>query len=350
MAAVTGPLFILGAGAVTAAGLDAAQTTAAIRASFSAASENWLLEPLGISQTVARIPSHWQLRSDDGEWLVNMATRALDEAMRDSAHPSESTALLLAPPESFRGHPAFAAVPPSAFFARVAGATGRRFHPSSRAVDGGAAASVGLLDRIGALLDGGAAQVVLGGVDSLVNETDIARLRRADRLKTPDNAQGFVPGEGACFVRIARGSETGEAAVAAIRGAGLAQEKDSALSDRFSQGRALLSALRDATSAQGGPREADVDFVVSNGNGERYSGLEQLIARPRFYRTRRERLVVAYPAMTVGEIGAASGALALMLAADSLAKGYAPGRVAMCEVASEGGLRAAAVLGAVRQG
>jgi len=69
-----------------------------------------------------------------------------------------------------------------------------------------------------------------------------------------------------------------------------------------------------------------------------------LIARPRFYRTRRERLATAYPAMTVGDVGAASGALALMLAADSFTNDYAPGPVAMCEVASEGGLRAAAVM------
>jgi 3-oxoacyl-[acyl-carrier-protein] synthase-1 len=55
-------------------------------------------------------------------------------------------------------------------------------------------------------------------------------------------------------------------------------------------------------------------------------------------------MATAYPAMTVGDIGAASGALALMLAADSFRDDYAPGAVAMCEVASESGLRAAAVV------
>ena len=69
-----------------------------------------------------------------------------------------------------------------------------------------------------------------------------------------------------------------------------------------------------------------------------------MIARPRFYRTRREMLPTAYPAMTFGEVGTAGAALALMVAADSLAEGYAPGPVAMCEIASEGGLRAAAVV------
>ena len=65
---------------------------------------------------------------------------------------------------------------------------------------------------------------------------------------------------------------------------------------------------------------------------------EQLIARPRFYRTRRERLPTAYPAMTIGDVGAAGGALALMLAADSFLNDYAPGPTVACEVASENGL------------
>ena len=48
-------------------------------------------------------------------------------------------------------------------------------------------------------------------------------------------------------------------------------------------------------------------------------------------------------------IGAAGGALAFMLAADSLRNGYAPGPIAMCEVASESGLRAAAIVGDIRR-
>ena len=42
--------------------------------------------------------------------------------------------------------------------------------------------------------------------------------------------------------------------------------------------------------------------------------------------------------------GAAGGALALMLAADSFLNDYAPGKTAVCELASENGLRAAAVM------
>ncbi|RVD20932.1 hypothetical protein [Mesorhizobium sp. M4B.F.Ca.ET.017.02.2.1] len=338
------PLYVVGSGAVTAAGLDARQTLAAIRASLSAFEEMTLAEPFGAVQIVSRIPTHHQLRRTQGKWLVNMAARAAKEAFRTGARASEATAILLTPPESFRKHPAYEDIAPPEFLAAVIKATGQRFHAGSRAVDGGAAASIGLLERAREIMERqGVEQVLLGGVDSLVNDTDLARLEQAGRLKGEDNAQGLVPGEAAAFVRLTLNPEGGSPVHATIHGVGVSEEKDSVLSDRYSQGRALLAALHDAVRGSG-PSESDIDFVVSNSNGERYSGLEQLIARPRFYRTRRERLPTAYPAMTIGDIGAAGGALALMLAADSFLNDYAPGPTVACELSSENGLRAAAVM------
>ncbi|MBZ9776996.1 hypothetical protein [Mesorhizobium sp. CO1-1-8] len=329
---------------MTPAGLNAPQTVAAIRAGLSAFEEMILNEPLGATQIVARIRAHSRLRRTDGQWLVNMAARAIGEALRSGTCPSDTTAILLAPPESFRNHPAYGDIAPPDFLTAVMSATGQKFHVASRAIDGGAAASIGLLERALEMMEQqGVGQVLLGGVDSLVNDTDFARLGRAGRLKGADNAQGLVPGEAAAFVRLTPKPEGKARVHAAIHGVGLAQEQDSVLSERYSQGRALLGALRDAVSGSG-PSEPDIDFVISNGNGERYGGWEQLIARPRFYRTRREILPTAYPAMTIGDIGSAAGALALMLAADSLLKDYAPGPTAVCELASENGLRAAAVM------
>lgn len=338
------PLYVAGAGAVTPAGLNARQTIAAIRASLSAFEEKILTDPFGAVQIVSRIPTHYQLRRTEGEWLVNMAARAMGEALRTGEIEPEATAILLTPPESFRNHPAYSDIAPPDFLAAVIAATGQKFHAASRAVDGGAAASIGLLERAVELVEQqDVEQVLLGGVDSLVNDMDFARLGRAGRLKGADNAQGLVPGEAAAFVRLTREPEGKAYVHAAIHGVGLAQEQDSVLSERYSQGRALLGALRDAVAGTG-PSEPDIDFVISNGNGERYSGWEQLITRPRFYRTRREILPTAYPAMTIGDIGAAGGALALMLAADSFLRDYAPGPTVVCELASENGLRAAAVM------
>ncbi len=347
MAALSAPLFVSGAGAVTPGGLCAPQTLAAIRASISSFGQFALSEPAGAVQVAAMVPAHWKLKRSYGEWLQNMAARAIGEAMESSPAPAEATALLVAPPESFREHPAYRTVPPREFLAALIRASGFAFHPASRAVDGGAAAGIGLLGRADELLrDAGLAQVLLGGVDSLVNQVDMARLARAGRLKSGDNAQGVVPGEGAVFVRLTRLAEGEGQAAAAIRGYGIAQEEDSVLTEKYSQGRAQLAAFRDAVDDGHGPSEADISFIASNANGERYLAWEQMIARSRFFRTRRETFPTAYASMTVGDMGSAGGAMTLLLAADSLRSGYAPGPVAMCEVSSEGGLRAAATLSA----
>ncbi|WP_434725257.1 beta-ketoacyl synthase N-terminal-like domain-containing protein [Mesorhizobium sp. RIZ17] len=344
MAAMKRPLYVSGAGAVTPAGLNAPQTMAAIRAGLSAFEEIMLAEPLGQTQIAAPIPTRAKLRRTEGRWLVNMASRAIREALWTGSGASEGTAILLTPPESLRKHPAYDDIAPQDFLATVIKATGLRFHAASRAIDGGAAASIGLLERALEVMEQqGVEQVLLGGVDSLVNDADLARLGQAGRLKAENNAQGLVPGEAAAFVRLTRLPEGKSPILVAIHGVGLAQEQDNVLSERYSQGDALLEALRNAVNGSG-PSEPDIDFVISNSNGERYSGWEELIVRPRFYRTRREILPTAYPAMTIGDIGAAGGALALMLAADSLLNDYAPGPTAVCELASENGLRAAAVM------
>lgn len=342
------PLYVSGAGAVTAAGLNARQTLAAIRASLSAFEDAVLATPFGATQVVARIPARSRLRRTEGQWLVNIAARAVRETLLTGKINSEATAILLTPPESFRNHPAYADIAPADFLAAIIATTGQKFHASSRAADGGAAASIGLLERAAELMElQDVEQVLLGGVDSLINAVDLARLGQARRLKSEENAQGLIPGEGAAFIRLTRAPDGKAQIQVAIHGVGLAHETDSVLSERYSQGHALLEALRDAVKGSG-PSEPDIDFVVSNGNGERYSGWEQMLTRPRFYRTRREILPTALPAMTVGDIGAASGALVLMLAADSFLKEYAPGATAACELASENGLRAAAVLTHVR--
>lgn len=337
------PLYIAGGGAVTAAGLDFRQTLAAIRANLTAIEVQGFFD-LGLSQAVSRIPAHHELRKTHAAWLINMAARAINEALASGDIAAEDTVLLFTPPESFRNHPLYDGIQPSALLASLTGEIGKRFHPSSRALDGGAAAGIGLIGRVEELLASQAAhQVILGGMDSFLNERDLARLSAAGRLKGQENSQGLVPGEGAVFVRLTREPDVKSALSAAIPGFGLASERDTVLSERHSQGRAVVDALT-ATISEAGASEADVGFVVSNSNGERYSGWEQMICHPRFYRTRRDKLSIAYPAMTVGDIGAASGALTLLVAADSLSKGYAPNTVAMCEVASEGGLRAAALV------
>ena len=128
-----------------------------------------------------------------------------------------------------------------------------------------------------------------------------------------------------------------------ILGLGIGYERESVLGPKYSVGEGFRAALHDAASQAGG--EPRVDFVVSTFNGERYGAWEAMIHRSRFYRTRREQLPIIYPAMSVGEIGAGAAGLAVIIAATAIGRGYAPGSIAMCEVASDEGLRAACMVG-----
>ncbi|MBZ9942457.1 hypothetical protein LB533_15285 [Mesorhizobium sp. BR1-1-13] len=344
---MNGPIHIVGAGATTAAGLDARQTLASFRAAHSALEETLLFDDKLVVQISAVIPAHAAKAETPFAWLRNLAARALSNALAGTNKPASQTAVIMTLPESFRSHPAFDANPRATFLKSVIRETKHDFNAASIQIDGGAAAVIHAVEIAAEMLHHpGIAQVIVGGVDNLVNKYDIARLGEARRLKNAENAQGLVPGEGSAFVNLALRPNQHAPYSATINNVAVFSERDAALTTRYSQGRAMLDALRKAASGPG-PAEPQINFVVSNGNGERYGALEALIYRSRFYRTRREILPTAYPAMTVGDIGAASGALALMVAADSLTKGYAPGPVAMVEVASEGGLRAAAVVSRV---
>jgi 3-oxoacyl-[acyl-carrier-protein] synthase-1 len=185
-------------------------------------------------------------------------------------------------------------------------------------------------------------------VDSLANHEDVERLAGAGRLHLSDvNPQGVIPGEAAAFVFIGGSMETRRTApLAQIVGLGRSEEQDGVLGDRYSTGaattHALLAALDDAAA-----NEPDIDLRVSDMNGERYRAWESMLSTTRFYRTHRERLITWYPAASVGDTGAAAGALGLVIAAMGLARGYAPGRLAMLEASSDGGLRAACLMSSI---
>jgi 3-oxoacyl-[acyl-carrier-protein] synthase I len=205
------------------------------------------------------------------------------------------------------------------------------------------AAALGIAARC---LDAGkATHVILGGVDTYVLEGEYVRLDTAGRLRTEGTAQGLTPGEAAAFVLLSNQPVTDAKTSAAILGWGEGAEPHSATSESYSQGRGMVAALRAAVS-RSGTEEAAIEWVISNGNGERYASWESLLARARFYRTHRERLLTTYPAMSVGETGSASGTLALLAAAHAFSRGYCPGRTAMIEVSSEGDGRTACVVAA----
>ena len=347
---MTEPLYVRGGGAVTPVGLDARQTCAAIRGRVANFRRIVRSQPFGTNQFVARVPAHWKLRSVPAEWLVNLAARAVKEIIDRHRLNVRETALILIPPEPFR-HDVFEN---NETVGSLAGLVARKidahFSSAAQIATGGAASLVAGLRHAARLLTSGeATHVIVGGVDTYVLDEEYARLETAGRLRTEGTAQGLTPGEGAAFALLSAHPPANGERSTAIFGVGDAAEPDTALSDHQSQGRAMLAALKTAL-AEGGAQESSLGWVISNANGERYGALESLVTRARFYRTRREIMPTTYPAMSVGETGSASGTLALLVATHGFVRGYAPSKLAMIELSSEGPGRAACLVAAVGRG
>jgi 3-oxoacyl-[acyl-carrier-protein] synthase I len=336
-------LDIFSVGAVTSVGLDALQSAAAYRARISGLKKDYPLTPPLEPLTVATIPVHYSLRTTEDGWLVNMAVRAIRESLRRESLPRR-IALILTLPEAERMHPGLVDSDPGTLVATIKERVGDARISVAYASDAGGAGIATGLEMARDLLHRREVDACLvGGVDSLVNEVDVDRLRAAGRILEPENPKGLIPGEGAAVILVAPAGY-GSKALATLYGVGSAIEQDPVTGTRLSQGRGFGKALRGAISNSGMP-ESSVSFRVSTVNGEHYTVWESVFYPPRVYRTRRESFPVWYTASSFGDVGAASGALSVAIAAVSIAGGYAPGRYAMCESSSESGLRGACLVG-----
>ena len=337
------PVTLIGTGAVTAVGLTASQSCAAIRAGLSAFSEVMLFAPPREPVLGASVPARAHLKSPPARWLGSMAARAIREAIGDRELDLSRTALFLALADAYRQHAAVEG-DPSAVLRAIQRRFQSTFHSSSMIIQRGRAGAFEALAAARVLLERGVVtHCLVGGVDSLVNGADAQRLSTAGRLHDFDNPQGTIPGEGAAFWLLASEREAG---VAQLLGVGLDQEVDSALGERYAVGQGLRSALT-AAARNADCDETLVNFRVSDMNGERYHAWDSTLGASRFYRAPRPELPVWYPASCTGDIGAAAGALSVIFAANAITRGYASGPIAMCEASSDDGLRAACLVAPV---
>jgi 3-oxoacyl-[acyl-carrier-protein] synthase-1 len=346
-------LELLGRGAVTAVGLTAAQTCAAIRAGIR---RNAPIEPHVLAhqepRVGARVSADSRLRSDEAAWLLNLAARALRECEPET---SPETVLLWLVPEGHRAHP-LSQVGDSELLVRLELLMNRRFGPSSRVLRSGAAGCVEALGLARELIDGGAAtRCLIGGADSLLRRVDLDALNRDRRLLGAAQSQGMVPGEGAAFMLVGRVEEGGDPRAIRVRGLGIGYERNTVLGGEYSVGEALSSALTTAI-ADAGLSESEIGFVTGNYNGERYDAWETTHHNARSYQTRRERLPMLWPAASVGEIGVAGGVLAILAAAAAIEGEYASvvgegaeATTAAVQVRSDGELRGVVVVGGVAE-
>jgi len=182
------------------------------------------------------------------------------------------------------------------------------------------------------------------GVDSYLHPDTFIWLE-ADRRFGPTARSGMIPGEAAGCLALASPrlrKRLGMPRLAAIAGAATAHEQFLPGSETGSLGAGMTQAVLAAFAGHQLPRDA-ADAVYVDVNGERYRSEEWAFVALRAH----EAIRAAHhdvPATCWGDVGAASGALAGMLAVQAWTRGYAAGPRALLVNGSPHGLRGAVLL------
>ena len=227
--------------------------------------------------------------------------------------------------------------------------SGRRFSADSRVLLAGANSMVIGLEYARRLLREGKADCcVIGGVDSLLDQITLQGLELSRRLKKPINPDGVIPGEAACFTSWAVRRPDHRPVTLQLHGVGTCENlAESGAGDL--PGTALTAAMR-AAFAEAGVPNGTLSWEITDLTGERELFVEHAVAVTRVFTDPQPRLQVWHQAMSLGTIGAASGAGAMAWAATAVVKGYAPGRNVLCVASSDFERKSALIVGAVPEG
>lgn len=331
---------VVAVAARTPVGLTAESCAAAVRAGISRLKEYPWIDPRGqpiVLATDARLDRNTEAR----ERMVAMVEHVLAEACAKLDRTPTSPSLLrvlLALPET---RPGFSEKDASWVLEIIRS----RFRPSRSkvTVELAGRGHAGAVQAVAKALarDDRDAMFLIVGADSHHHVDTFQWLDRERRLARATIRNGFVPGEGAGCIALASVELVRRlqlARLAIVRGAQMAQETQLRESETGSLGVAMSRAVE----ALHLPNES-VDAIYLDLNGERYRSEEWGFVALRASRLWKSLDYFA-PADSWGDIGAAFGALAAVLAVQSFVRRYSTGPRALILAGSESGSRGAMLI------
>jgi 3-oxoacyl-[acyl-carrier-protein] synthase-1 len=338
-------IYVIGAGAQTPVGRSVLSAAAAVRCGISAYAEHpFMIDKHGEPMVVAR-----------AEWLNEtlpledrIADLAVDAAL-EAVYPIGERLAELRPEIAI--HLALSAENLSTDTERQRVAerliVESGFTAGDRRVeivaDGHAGGLLSLKRAVQQLRSGAAQLCLVGGADSWLDPQCLEAIDNAGRLHSVNYSWGFTPGEGAGFCLIATGDTVrrlGLEPLAQILAVATAEETKLMGTKTVCIGEGLTAAFRDVLN-----REHLVSHCFCDFNGETYRAEEYgfAICRTRGYFVDPGRFTAA--AECWGDVGAASGSLALTLPLAAWSRGYANGPVSLAWSSSASApLRGAAVV------
>jgi 3-oxoacyl-[acyl-carrier-protein] synthase I len=342
------PIVIVGMGACTPLGLDAASTAAAVRAGISVFSEHpYIMHSGGERVRLAR--AQWlDTELQGSKRLGSLMWPAIDEAlepMQRADAPPLRCAVALALPSP---RPGIAPDLPATMNALIGDRYAKVFSAAALYPMGHAAGLLAIDAACRRLQAGGLDACMVAGVDSYVDPDALEWLEECDQLHSagPDNnAWGFVPGEAAGALLLMSADtarDCGLDALGVILATGSAMEPKRIKTNTVCLGEGLTQAFRAVLT--GLPEGSRISDIYCDLNGEPYRadeyGFSCLRARAAFVSPSD----FIAPADCWGDVAAAGGPLHVMLSVVAGRKGYAQGPLALACASSEGGERAAVLV------
>ncbi len=192
-------------------------------------------------------------------------------------------------------------------------------------------------------LRGGEVEAVeVGGIDSYFDPDILEHLDAEMRLHGLETENGFIPGEGAAFLLVT--SRAGSLTrLAEIKAAASALEPRPFGSSEPCLGLGITSAVKRALAA-GAVADGSIAWVLTDVANERHRVEEWAFAEARNHRAFTPDVVHDQPLLVTGEIGSASAAMLVALAATRWQTGAAESDRALVAAHSDGPERGAMII------
>lgn len=186
------------------------------------------------------------------------------------------------------------------------------------------------------------------GVDSLLDLETLQWLTETELLKTPETPVGLIPGEAAA-VLVVESAQSVRArngvALASIGGVFMGVDSDTLQEAKTPRGTVIAKLLQQALPVTGWSKPDDF-WAICDHNGETYRATEWGNAMTHLLGTHPvfDAPNLFYPVVSIGDTGAAAGAVGLCLAVAAHQRAWARSPSVAVTCSGDGGNRAVAVV------
>ena len=340
------PICVIGVGACTAVGLNAASTAAAVRCGIAGFEEHpYMINQEGEPYVLAAEPS-----IDPSSMGCKRYTDLAIPALQEALHP-----LLRLSPNKHKvkaiiGLPEHRPGLPDDLHLSLEGCikeldSEHYAIKEVRTIFRGHAAGLMAVESASKLLSTGESKLcIAGGIDSYIDPDTLDWIEDNEQLHIPSNAWGFIPGEASAFCLLSTmetANRFGLPIKAKLLSIGTEQEENKIKTETICIGKGLTAVVNNVLQAL--PEETKINQTYCDQNGEAYRADEFGFMLTRLAENFDDPSEYAAPADCWGDVGAASGPLFINQLCAAAEKGYSLGPVTLLWASSEGGDRSAAI-------